>query len=84
MESDFLYIVVSKEDVLSGNTKSTTQVLKSLTCSPENALKWRERVDIAFDGYNETQWELFEIQEVRQFVCKLDEDSPFWLFWGWF
>lgn len=80
MEPDLLYVVVSKEDVLSGNTLSTIDVLKQLTRSPDDALKWRERVDIVFDGYNDTQWELFEIPEVRNFVYRLDEAFPFWLF----
>lgn len=80
MEPDFLYIVVSKQDILSGNAQSTIDVLKSLSRSPEDALKWRERVDIAFDGYNDTRWELFEIPEVRNFVYRLDDDFPFWLF----
>lgn len=80
MESDFLYIVVSKQDILSSNTQSTIDALRSLTRSPEDALKWRERVDIVFDGYNDTEWELFEIPEVRDFVSQLDEAFPFWLF----
>lgn len=80
MEPDLLYVVVSKQDVLSGNTQSTLDALKALTRSPEDALMWRERVDIAFDGYNDTQWELFEIPEIRNFVYELDEAFPFWLF----
>lgn len=80
MEPDLLYVVVSKQDVLSGNTMSTIDVLKTLTRSPEDALRWRESVDIVFDGYNDTQWELFEIPEVRNFVYQLDEAFPFWLF----
>ncbi len=68
MEPDLLYVVVSKQDVLSGNTLSTIDVLKTLTLSPEDALRWRERVEIAFDGYNDTQCELFEIPEIRDFV----------------
>lgn len=48
--------------------------------TPEDALKWRERVDINFDGYNESRWELFEVSEVRDFVDKLDEHFPYWLF----
>lgn len=80
MEPDLLYVVVSKQDILSGNTLSTIDVLKTLTRSPEDALRWRERVDIVFDGYNDTQWELFEIPEVRNFVYQLDEVFPFWLF----
>lgn len=80
MEPDLLYVVVSKQDILSGNTLSTIDVLKTLARSPEDALRWRERVDIAFDGYNDTQWELFEIPEIRSFVYQLDEAFPFWLF----
>lgn len=39
-----------------------------------------ERVDIAFHGYDHTHEELFEIPEVRDFVYKLDEQFPFWLY----
>lgn len=80
MEPDLLYVVVSKQDILLGNTQSTIDVLETLTRSPEDAQRWRERVDIVFDGYNDTQWELFEVPEVRHFVYQLDEVFPFWLF----
>lgn len=80
MDPDFLNIVVAKRDVLAGDTRSTLDALSSLIRSPADALQWRERVDIAFDGYNDTHWELFEIEEVRNFVLKLDEQFPFWLF----
>lgn len=80
MGPDLLQVVVSKQDVLSGNTQPTAEILRALLHSPEQALRWRERVDIAFDGYNETRWELFEIPEVRDFVFQLDEEFPFWLF----
>lgn len=39
-----------------------------------------ERVDIAFYGYDDDPRELFEIQEVRQYVSDLDVKFPFWLF----
>lgn len=77
---DFLQIIISKADVQSGNTESTGNILASLTSTPAQALKWRERVDIAFEGYDHTTEELFEIPEVRDFVYKLDEMFPFWLF----
>jgi len=80
MEPDLLYVVLSKQDILLGNTQPTIDVLETLTRSPEDAMKWRERVDIVFDGYNNTQWEIFEIPEVRNFVYQLDEAFPFWLF----
>ncbi|MGA7951570.1 MAG: hypothetical protein WCA45_15625 [Thiobacillaceae bacterium] len=61
LEPDFLSVVVSKQDILLGNTQPTIDVLRTLTRSPEKALKWQERVDIVFVGYTDTQWELFEI-----------------------
>ena len=80
MDPDFLHIVVARQDVLAGDTRSTLEALNSLIRSPAQALQWRERVDIAFDGYNETKEELFEMVEVRNFVYQLDEQFPFWFF----
>jgi hypothetical protein len=79
-EPDFVTIVASKAEVLSGDTQSVLGAFRALIATPATTLKWRERVDFAIDGYNDTQWELFEIQEVREFIAKLDEDFPFWLF----
>jgi hypothetical protein len=80
IDPDFLYIVVDRQDVMAGNTRPTLDVLKSLIRSPAYARQWHERVDIAFDGYNETKEELFEIVDVRNFVYQLDEQFPFWFF----
>jgi hypothetical protein len=48
--------------------------------SPERALSFFENVDIAFHGYDDDPRELFEIDEVRNFVIELDRQFPFWLF----
>ena len=77
---DFVTIVASKTEVLAGDTRGVLGAFRALIASAETALAWRERVDFAIDGYNGTQWELFEIEEVRDFVAKLDEQFPFWLF----
>lgn len=79
-EPDLIYIVVSKQDILSGNIQPTVDALNALTSTPENALRWHERVAVVFDGYNDTQWEIFEISEARDFVFQLDERFPFWLY----
>lgn len=79
-DPDFVTIVASKEEVLSGNTESVLAAFRSLISSPETALMWREKVDFAIDGYNDVQWELFEIEQVRDFVARIDEQFPFWLF----
>ncbi len=41
---------------------------------------FKENVDLAFFGYDDDSRELFEIDEVRDFVFKLDDQFPYWLF----
>jgi hypothetical protein len=73
-------IVVTRDDINAQATSSVLDALRSLIQSPDRARLFFEQVDIAFDGYNETSEELFEIQEVREFVYALDEEFPFWLY----
>lgn len=73
-------IVVSREEVVAKDTASVLDALRVLVASPEAALSLFESVDIAFHGYNDRHAELFEIQEVREFVYALDEQFPYWLF----
>jgi hypothetical protein len=77
---DPLCIVVSRDDVCRQDISSSLSTLKTLLRTPESARAYMERVDIAFDGYNEDPRELDEIEEVRSFVHKLDAEFPFWLF----
>ena len=81
--SDFVQpfvIVVSKEEVLARDIQPALALLKRLLESPEIARKYKENVDIAFHGYDDTTWELFEIEPVREYVNLLDNEFPFWLY----
>lgn len=78
--ADPLVVVVSRAEVESIDTSVALNVLKQLLQSPETAERFVERVDIAFHGYDHTNQELFEIPEVRNFVCQLDREFPFWLY----
>lgn len=73
-------IIVSREEVIAKDTSSVLDALRALVASPDTALNYFESIDIAFHGYNEWREELFEIQEVREFVYALDEQFPYWLF----
>ncbi|MGO9950839.1 MAG: hypothetical protein ACLPN1_01355 [Dissulfurispiraceae bacterium] len=75
-----LIVVVSRVEVEAMDTSAALGVLRKLTDSPDTAREFLEGVDIAFHGYDHDQQELFEIGEVRNFVYKLDEEFPFWLF----
>ena len=73
-------LVVAREDVESMNTSPTVTILKHFLSSPDLAQAYRERVDIAFHGYDDVREELGEIPQVREFVQKLDEEFPYWIF----
>lgn len=75
-----LVVVVSKDEVLRGDISPALGVLQALLKSPEIARRYREKVDIAFHGYDDHPAELFEIPEVRNYVYELDEKFPFWLY----
>ncbi len=73
-------VVVSREQVEAQDTTSVLEVLQSCFSDPDRARALCENVDIAFDGYNQDSRELFEIPEVRDYVFKLDEQFPYWLY----
>ncbi|MBN1546409.1 MAG: hypothetical protein JW902_07105 [Syntrophaceae bacterium] len=77
---DPLVVGISKGEVKAQDASAALSVLKRLIATPETAKEFVERVDISFSGYDQTTQELFEIQEVRDFVYQLDEQFPFWLF----
>jgi hypothetical protein len=78
--TDFLAVVISKEDVEAGDISPSLRVLNRLIETPNTARYFAERVDIAFHGYDHVALELFERPKVRSFVHKLDEKFPYWLF----
>jgi len=77
---DPLWIIVSREEVHALDISTPMSVLTNLLRSPENARAYKERVDIAFHGYDSDSRELHEIEEVRTYVQKLDAEFPYWLF----
>lgn len=76
----FLTVVISKKEVAECDVSSTLRTLNRLLESPKIARSYRERVDIAFDGYDHCGEELYEIPEVRNYVYQLDESFPYWLY----
>lgn len=57
---DFVFIVVSKREVLSRDATSVIEVLRSLVTSPATAKQNFERVDVAIEGYDDVPHELFD------------------------
>lgn len=73
-------IVVSRKEVEEADTSLALGIFQRLLESPEIAKAYQEKVDIVFHGYDEDSRELFEIPEVRNYVHRLDNDFPFWLY----
>lgn len=77
---DPVIVTISRNEVIAGDVSAAASVLGRFTENPEIARSMFERVDVAFHGYDQDARELFEIPEVRDFVYKLDDEFPFWLF----
>ncbi|WP_234774735.1 chlororespiratory reduction 6 domain-containing protein [Paraburkholderia tropica] len=75
-----LVIVISHKEINAGDIAPALSTLQRLVSSPEVSRKFFENVDIAFDGYDTDARDLFEIDEVRSYVYRLDEEFPFWLY----
>jgi len=75
-----IMVVVSRDEVEGSDISGPLSTLRHLISSPEIIRACRERVNIAFDGYNETTEELFEMPNVRNFVHALDAEFPYWLY----
>lgn len=77
---DFLMVVISRDEVERDDRSGPLDTLKNLLETPERIRAFRTRVDISFFGYDETPQELFEMPEVRDYVSRLDDDFPYWLY----
>lgn len=80
MDNQCLFIVVPRVDIESCTIGPTLDALSVLVRSPQDAANWRERVDILFEGFDDSPAELFEIESVRRFVQMLDDQFPYWLY----
>lgn len=79
---DSLFIVVTEAEVEAGDTERVLSLLQELTDTPEIAMRAQGIVDLRFDGFGDEPDELFEIDAVREYVGKLDDGFPYWLFFG--
>ena len=77
---DHLSLVISKQDVLQMNTQTYVDILNNLITDRYIVNKFRNRVDIAFEGYDTDPREIFEVAEIRKFVRQLDDVWPYWFF----
>jgi hypothetical protein len=74
---DLVHVVIERATVESGDVSEGVAALARLLVDAEDH---RERVDLSFAGWDDTPADLWEIDEVRTYVARLDEQFPFWLY----
>ena len=75
---DFIIHSVTKKEVLKKDIFALNRILKSLR---DDLTKSYGKTMIIFDGYDNDQREIYEIQEIREYVKKLfDENNDLFYF----
>ena len=75
-----VYLVISRQQVESGDTQEPMSFLQFIIVSPDHALEFMGRVSLIIDGYNDDARELFEVPEVRRYMKALDDQWTNWFF----
>lgn len=77
---DNLVLTIPRMNVMNQNITEEIEWLQGLIKTPEIAKYFQGKIDIIFDGYQNVKDELWEINEVKDFVAKLDSEFPYWLY----
>jgi hypothetical protein len=67
-----MHIVAFRSEVERRKIEPTLNALQILSSSPEAVLRYKNNVTLSFQGYDQDPRGLFEIEEVRQFVERLN------------
>lgn len=79
---DSMFVVVTRAEVEAGDTDRVVSLLNALTDTADIARRAQGTLDLRFDGWDDEPDEPFEIDEIRDYVGKLDDRFPYWLFFG--
>lgn len=77
---DVLVITISRKEIENNDLTRILSKLEYLIMSDNLALKMRRKIEFSFDGYNDDMRELYEIDEVRNYVINLSEAFPYLFF----
>jgi hypothetical protein len=82
-----IVVTVSRQDVDSNNVQPTLDSLRSLLQDPAQIRANLGRLVLSFEGFGKKTgaiWfdEVWQVPQGRSFVGKLDEEFPYWFFFG--
>ena len=75
-----ILFVIERNEVERSDISRVEDFFKTLLASEKEARANFQNIDISFHGYDDDTRELFEIENVREFVHKLDSRFPYWLY----
>lgn len=75
-EHDYIMFVIGIDEVKAKDLTRATEFRRRLTSTRELALHCQGKITISFDGYDDDPRELFEIDDVKEYVALLDEAIP--------
>jgi hypothetical protein len=76
---DNLVLMASRAEVEAGDTSYAQATLGKLL-KPENAVRMKGRLIFGIKGYDDDPRDLWEIDDVRQWMKRLDEQFPYWFY----
>ena len=77
---DWLGVAVSRSDVENRDISTTLGTLSGLLDTDATVRRFRGRVNVSFDGFDDDPREIYEIPEIRRFCAELDARFPYWLY----
>ena len=77
---DPVIVMITKQSIIECDVSFAYNKLRAISGDPYKAVEFCGRLVLVIDGYDHDPRELFEIQEVRAYVAKLDAAWPYWYF----
>ena len=77
-DPDIFYLPITREAIVKNNLDDFSNLFEGLVATRENVLKFLGKCDFFIEGYDDDPRELFEIEEVREYLKRLDERFPYW------
>lgn len=76
-----LVYLIPREDIEGGVTNDLENFFLYLTSSREIALMYMQKVEFVIHGYDDDPRELYDIQDVIEYLGRLNKIFPYWLFY---
>ena len=77
---DYLLVVIPRCDVERHDLTYAMSILNKLIADAASIKQFKSKVSISFDGYNDDDREIFEIEEIRKYMHSLTVKFPYWFY----